>query len=542
MLSRREILTAFLGAQFASVAGCSRHALPPKGELLSPNFDLGHRIRDRQLPPPSQDNIETVQVAIVGGGIAGLSAAWRLQQIGIEDFRVLELESTPGGTARSGRSGHFAYPWGAHYLPTPMVENQAIIDLLREMKVVEAVDEDGTPIVAEQYLCRDPEERVFHDGRWQEGLYPYEGASAEDLKQLGEFQDEVNRWVARRDSSNRRTFAIPVSRGSDDPEIMALDQESFAAWMDEKGWTSPRLRWLVDYSCRDDYGLSIEQTSAWAGLFYFASRIRESGDESQPVITWPEGNGRIVQHLANQCGNRLMHDQGVVEIRQDGSTSAVNLTVHDIVAQRSRIVRAERVIFAVPQFLAPHLIRGLDEQRVAAAKRFQYGSWLVANVHLSDRPPEDGFPMCWDNVIYGSKSLGYVCSTHQLGIDHGPTVWTWYYPFCDVDPKLSRQEMLSLGWAEWADLVLSDLETAHPSIRQLVTRVDVMRWGHAMVQPRVGFVSSPERREASKPAGLIHFAGTDLSGVALMEEALDHGVRAAEEVAKSIEAGSALST
>ncbi len=188
------------------------------------------------------------------------------------------------------------------------------------------------------------------------------------------------------------------------------------------------------------------------------------------------------------------------------------------------------MIFAAPQFLAPHLIRGLDRRRVDNAKSFQYGSWLVANVHVRDRPQETGFPMCWDNVIYGSKSLGYVTSTHQTGIDHGPTVLTWYYPFSDVDPKISRQELLALKWSDWADLVLTDLEIPHPNMRTLVTRLDVMRWGHAMIQPRVGFVSSQARRDAAKPDGLIHFAGTDLSGIALMEEAFDHGVRAAEEV------------
>jgi len=51
-----------------------------------------------------------------------------------------------------------------------------------------------------------------------------------------------------------------------------------------------------------------------------------------------------------------------------------------------------------------------------------------------------------------------------------------------------------------------------------------------MIQPRPGFVWSKARQEASKPIGQDYFANTDLSGVALMEEAFYHGVRAAEEV------------
>ena len=38
------------------------------------------------------------------------------------------------------------------------------------------------------------------------------------------------------------------------------------------------------------------------------------------------------------------------------------------------------------------------------------------------------------------------------------------------------------------------------------------------------------RLKAQKPFGPVHFAHTDLSGVALFEEAFDHGLRAAEEV------------
>ena len=138
--------------------------------------------------------------------------------------------------------------------------------------------------------------------------------------------------------------------------------------------------------------------------------------------------------------------------------------------------------------------------------------------------------MSWDNVIYGSRSLGYVTSTHQTGIDHGATVVTWYHPLTGVDPRLKRKELLSLTWSDWADVVLSDLQVPHPDIADLVTRLDVMRWGHAMVQPRVGFVSSEARKLAAEPSGGIHFAGTDLSGIALFEEAFYHGVRAAEEV------------
>src|SRR6185369_13935099 len=134
------------------------------------------------------------------------------------------------------------------------------------------------------------------------------------------------------------------------------------------------------------------------------------------------------------------------------------------------------------------------------------------------------------NVLYESPSLGYISATHQALVDYGPTVLTWYYPLVDSDPRRAREKLLAQGRDEWAEIALSDLEVAHPEIRRLAERVDVMRWGHAMVAPRTGFMWGGARERATAPYRGIHFAHTDLSGVALFEESLHHGVRAAEEV------------
>jgi hypothetical protein len=63
----------------------------------------------------------------------------------------------------------------------------------------------------------------------------------------------------------------------------------------------------------------------------------------------------------------------------------------------------------------------------------------------------------------------------------------------------------------------------------MTQRLDIMRWGHAMIRPHPGFITSAARTAARTPFRNIHFANCDLSGVALFEESLHHGVRAAEE-------------
>lgn len=258
------------------------------------------------------------------------------------------------------------------------------------------------------------------------------------------------------------------------------------------------------------------------------------GQESQSVITWPDGNGRVIEHFLGGLRDQIRCGLAVNAVLPDDTTGddfngRLQVIGFDTQTHQFAHWQAEQVIFAAPQMLARHLIRNLNHTTVREHREFQYGSWLVANVHLRDRPAEKGFPMCWDNVIQGSSSLGYVTATHQMGIDHGPTVLTWYHPFAEIEATETRKRMLELQWSDWAEFVVEDLQLAHPDIAGLITRIDIMLWGHAMIQPRVGFVWSQSRIAARKSLGSIHFAGTDLSGIALFEEAFHHGIRAAEE-------------
>jgi len=535
-LSRRELLTRFLGAPIATAAvgcGLGTPRLPSAGKFVGASASLGHRLRSGTLPTFDADAAEAVHVVIVGGGIAGLSAARQLSRHGV-DFVLLELEPELGGTSSSGESSLVAFPWGAHYVPVPLPENVELIGLFDEMGILAGRADDGAPIVAEQFLCRDPQERLFVDGQWHEGLFPWAIASDSDTEQFQAFQRAVDTLVGWRDDAGRRAFTIPVADCSTSPEILQLDGQTMADWLRSENLTSPLLHWYVDYCCRDDYGLTVEQTSAWAGLFYFAARKSAPGAASQEFVTWPEGNGRIVKHLRSLCENRIRTQHLVTEVatvERDGQSGAEVVAIDASGSSEAvRCFRAKRVIFAAPPFLAPRLIRGYRDSGPSSVSELQFGSWLVANLHLNQRPTENGFPLSWDSVLYHSPSLGYVAATHQKLLDFGPTVLTYYYPLCDDDPRVARQRLLDLSWEQWADIVLTDLEQAHPEIRSLTSRLDIMRWGHAMVRPVPGVFSGPARKECSQPFGKVHFAHAALSGVALFEEAFHHGNRAATEV------------
>ncbi len=521
-MKRRDLLRALLGAP--ALLACEGPEPPPplRVTMGGASHERGHRFVRDTGGDWADTPLERVPVAIVGGGPAGLSAGWWLARRGA-DFRLYELEDSVGGTSRSGESEVSPYPFGAHYLPLPAPDALALRALLTEMG---ALDEHGEP--APTVTVREPDERVFYRGYWYPGLYPYAGASDHDLAQLARFQRLLDHYAALTGEDGRRAFALPLARSSMDPALIALDGESAAALLDRKGFTSPRLRWLCDYACRDDYGLALEETSAWALLFYWVSRMAGPGSETAPILTWPEGNGALVAHLRQAVGERAR--TGAIVSAIEPADGGVMLHLSDPAGERRR-VQAERCILAVPDFVRARLLPGSVEPS-------PYSCWLVTNLHLGERPEGLGSEPAWDNVLYGSRSLGYVTATHQRGRDYGPTVWTHYLPLLEAD---ARQALLDARPEALADAVVTDLERAHPTLRQDLEHAELWRWGHAMVAPRPGFLEQGRRlqRRAAPtgPGGRVHPAHTDISGVALFEEAFFHGTRAAAEVLEAMAQG-----
>jgi len=276
--SRREAIAALVGlpALSALLEACRRGPEQPafSGQVVGADVLAGERGRTGELLSRPVARRESVGVAILGAGISGLSAAWALARAGFTDFRIYELEDDPGGNARSGRNAVSAYPWGAHYVPVPMYGNAALEALLSEVGAMTGRSADGAPEWAEEMLCAEPEERLFFRGLWYEGLYPRAGATREDREELSRFEREMLRYAAARDGKGRRAFALPRRRSSDDAEWTSLDRVSMREWMTRSGFSGARLFWFAEYATRDDFGSSLDDTSAWAGIHYFASRLR----------------------------------------------------------------------------------------------------------------------------------------------------------------------------------------------------------------------------------------------------------------------------
>ncbi|HHW77169.1 MAG TPA: NAD(P)-binding protein [Xanthomonadaceae bacterium] len=508
----------------------------PAGEIFGASDALGHRLRGMEFPEP----VETLKtsVVIVGGGIAGLSAGWKFVKAGFTDFLILELEPDVGGNARSSQNAITAYPWGAHYLPFPTQESRAVRELLADFGVLRGDPYVVKPVYDERYINFAPRERLYAHGVWHDGLWPQVGVRQRDFDQYRRFQDLMDTYQGRRGTDGRKAFAIPLDFSARDPDLLALDRLSMRDFLLRHGLDSEPLHWYVNYACRDDYGCRYDETSAWMGIHYFASRdaLARDADEDD-VLTWPEGNGWLVKRLRERLELHLVTDTLVWRLSE--LDRAMLVDAWQPRENRSTRRLAQAVIWAAPVFQVPKVFRELPSTLAAAIGEFQYAPWLVANLSLHGFPEERrGAPLAWDNVLYDSDALGYVVATHQhLTAHRDQTVFTWYQALCDGPPDRERQRLLATPWAAWAERILRDLSKPHPDIRQLVTRLDLVRWGHAMTRPRPGFVWGEARQRLLNVRDRVWFAHSDLSGYSIFEEANYRGILAAERVLAALGIG-----
>jgi len=512
-LSRRTLL---LGAL---TAGCTPDAPALQGGWVGTHPERGHRLRGEL--PGTDGPLKKADVVIVGAGIAGLAAARALAARGV-DLALLDLEDQAGGNSRGHRLGDLPCPLGAHYLPLPGPDAREVSQLLAELGLSRQVL--GRTEWDERHLCHSPQERLFIDGEWHEGLLP-PADSPGAREQYRRFATLVAQ--AQREAG----FAMPTRRARWTAAHAELDTQTFAAWLDRAGLNDARLRWYLDYCCRDDFGAGAATVSAWAGLHYFASRhgFHAPGDETaerEPVLTWPEGNGWLSARIAEPVQQRL--HLGRVVLRVAEQKHGVELLAWNEAAGAPERWQARAVVMATPLFVAARLLAAPPDALRQAAGQLSYAPWLTANLQLRepllDRP---GAPPAWDNVRYGTTALGYVDARHQ-SLDPTPRspLLTAYFAL----PAAQRAALLSQPWQHWGKVVTDELALSHPDLPGKLQRIDLCRFGHAMSIPTPGLRGSAALAALNEARDRTVFAHADLAAYSVFEEAYTAGVGAAARI------------
>ena len=527
----------------ASAIGALAACQPPPPQSIGGRFVGTDPARGHALAGPGHragttgpGPVRRVHTVVVGAGVAGLAAAYALRQAGVQDLVVLELQDQAGGNSRSTTLAGQRCPTGAHYLPLPgdhAPEVQALLESLGLRR-----REAGRWVWDERHLCHSPQERLFLQGQWHEGLLPLADASPATLEQYRRFSQHIE--GLRRQAP----FVLPAARRTLPAEHRRLDALPLSRWLGGLGLDDPWLHWYLDYCCRDEYGAGVDTVSAWAGVHYFASRhgftAPGAADEAhEPVLTWPEGNAWLTDRLAHGLDGRLLTGQRVQRVDATGREVAVDS--QDLTQGLVTRWLARRVIVAIPALVAARVCAPAPDWLRQTATVLTSSAWMVANLAIRaplHDPP--GAAPAWDNVLFGSPGLGYVDAQHQsLRRVPGPTVLTYYQAL--GDEPAARRALLTQPWEHWRDSVLADLAPAHPDLRDKTTRIDISRHGHAMAVPRPGLLGrladtpawqARPRGQGDFPSypvpqqGPLLFAHSDWSGYSIFEEAYTRGFHA----------------
>jgi monoamine oxidase len=329
---------------------------------------------------PSSDSV--FDVAIVGAGLSGLTAARSLAKAGLENFVVLEARDRVGGRTLNadlgdGRVSELGGQWIGR-------TQTAVLDLARELDV---------PLFA-----------TYHSGKTA-----YVADGKVELRATTSIVD-------RAFSERIDTFAaeIPLDAPWTHPRAAELDKMTYKQWLDSLE-LSAEQRATVTLGTQLTLAASPEQLSLLWVLFYTRSAGSYAELEGAPGVGAQElrvvgGTQRLSEEIANAIGDRLRLSSPVSAVRRwDGKGPCELETPRGI-------VRARRVIFALspsqaqPIRFSPALPRERAElQRLWPATEDAMKTAMVYPTPFWRRAGLSGQSLCFDAT-----------SAHSLAWDNSP--------------------------------------------------------------------------------------------------------------------------
>ncbi|MFJ4345918.1 flavin monoamine oxidase family protein [Pseudomonas sp. NPDC089401] len=427
---------------------------------------------------------KTPTAIVVGGGLAGLTAAYELQGKG---WQVTLLEAKPG---MGGRSGLATSEWIGNGKAQPVLNQYLQRFKLDTLPAPEFVRTPGYLIDGEYFNAAD--------------LATKQPATAEALKRYEKTLDDLARSID--DPLNPQATST----------LFALDQINVSTWLD-KLQLPATARQLVNQQIRTRY-----DEPSRLSLLYFAQQnrvYRGVSDRDLRAARLPGGSPVLAQAFVKQL-KTIKTSSPVTSIVQD--KDGVTVKVGSVGYQ------ADYLVMAVPlRALAKiQITPGLDAQHMAALKSTNYG-WRD-QLMLKFKQP------VWESR---ARMSGEIFSNAGLGM-------LWIEPAlkggANVVINLSGDNarlLQAFGDKQMVDQVLIRLHAFYPQARGAFTGYEVKRYsvdagtGGAYLAYGPGQISKYWRLW-ERPVQRIAFAGehTDALYPGTLEGALRSGQRAAGQV------------
>jgi oxygen-dependent protoporphyrinogen oxidase len=478
--SRRHFLkTVLLGAAGANLPACRRDS--PSGAAASAHpidaapsapISLGgeihalcHRVRDGEKFATAAVSA-THEVVIVGGGVSGLCAAYRLRD---RDLLVLEKEPRLGGNCTLDTwEGVRMSTGGAFYTES----ETELVAFFAEIGAKGGVIHGGDSLVVDG----EPVTDFFRDG-------------AQKLPFAQRVRDDFRR-------SREELLALYKSRPAEE-----LDALSFADLL--KPYAA-EVRRFWDRFGPSNWGSDAANTSGYVGCEAYTW----AGGADDTRWTFPGGlagaTDRLVEVLTPKLGDRLRTGCAVVRVESEGKGAKKTVLVHYLQGDELRAVRARAVILSVPKFFAKRIVAGLPPERVADMTASRYAPFPVFNVCLGSAGPEPAY----DNFFLDEPFTDFISADWVIHAGHGPpdrkTALTVYHPLREPERQLLLIEDNIVAMAE---RVAERLETHFPGTMAKIAEIRAFTRGHPMMMSTPGHMAVAER--AAAPLGPILFANTD---------------------------------
>ena len=411
---RRNLAAAGEAAPVPAQPGATRRALL-KG------FAAGGVAAAIPTAAPARTGIG--RVAIIGGGIAGLTALHHLREAGV-DARLYEAGPRLGGRVFTQKSATGpAFELGAQLVNSDHDDMRA----LAAQFGIALIDRKAEP----------HRSIVVTGGRTV--------AEAELAEALAPIAAQIGRDADRIDA---------------DPTVLrAFDAMSVADYLDRHAALIPArwVRGLLETTGRTEYGAEPDATSALSLLFNLPTVDGERADilgGSDERYAIAGGSGTLIDAFAARYADRI--ETGCRLLRVDRATGGVHLTFSD-----GMTVRADAVIVAVP---AP-VTRRIDfAVPLPTAWRNFIGAMTLGRnekvLAVADSPRwRDAIGSggdVWHAGEHASWASGWDGSVR--GVD-GPPVWTWYLGG-DATSSPGPARALAQRYASDAGAALGDLAAA----------------------------------------------------------------------------------
>jgi protoporphyrinogen/coproporphyrinogen III oxidase len=402
------------------------------------------------------DGGEFRDVVVIGGGIAGLAAAWRLRE---HDVLLLEADDRLGGRLRSDARGDYWMNYGAHLFPGP----STITDRITRECGLDTVPVSGSMMglaVGAKRLTR---------GRVE--TYPFRlSLSVRDRVAFALAGLRVQRAV-----SAYRRVSTPTA-GDAPPDVRARvlafeDERSFADFL---GPVPPAVETI--FSCAAHRATAEPcELSAGCGIGLFA--LVWGGRRSLIARNLLGGSGELPAALGRRLGGRVRTRCRVTGLRSEGAELVVEYQADG----RARSVRARHVIVAAQAPFAAPLVAPLAPRAAAALEQMSYGAFLSVAVETRETRA-----MPWDR-IYAMATPGRVFDmfTNQAHALRGdgrrrPGGSLMLFAGARGAAALLRERDAAI-----IDRFLADLHDLYPQTRGVIADATVHRWelGNVFARP-----------------------------------------------------------